>query len=142
MSIIQRLRDHIATCPLLDQLAPLHVDGVKSDPTNYSIDTIPGEIVQEKYLDGSSTRVYPFAFSLMDYAPEDVDRIAASGFFEEFADWLEGSEEQMTLDDGQQVDHLRAVNWGYLQETDPGNSTALYQVQCELKYFQEEKEHG
>lgn len=138
MSIIQRLRDHIATCPLLDQQAPLHVDGVKSEPTNYSIDTIPGEIVQESYMDGSSTRVYPFAFSLMGYASEDVDRMNASGFFEEFADWLEESEEQMVLDDGQQVDHLRAVNWGCLEEIDPGNSVARYQVLCELQYYQED----
>lgn len=137
MSLIKRLREHFSACPLLNENAPLHVDGLKPDPENYSIAPKGGETVLEEYLDGSCLKRSAFVFSIMGHGTEDSDRMAASALLEEVAAWMERGEKLPVMDDGQKAQRLRATGGPVLKETGGNGATAAYEMQCELQYFEE-----
>lgn len=138
-SIISAIRDYIATYTELDANAPVWVDFVGPVPKEYSVMPIAGGRVLETYLNGSSTREYPFAFRSVESTADDLARLENSGFFETFADWLEEQTDAgnfPTMNEGQTPELIEALGWGYLYEE--GNSdTGIYQVQCRLVYKQD-----
>jgi hypothetical protein len=138
MSIIEAIQDYIKDCTELDVGAPVWVNYLGNEPVEYSIVPIPGSRILETYLDGSSLRVYPFAFQSVESTADDLERLGTQGFYEAFADWLE---EQTTvgnlpvLDYNKQSELLEATGWGYLfQEGE--SATGIYQIQCQLQYIQ------
>lgn len=137
MSRMGRLREHFFTCPLLEENAPVHVDGLKPDPENYSIAPLGGETLLEEYLDGSCLRKMPFVFSAMRYGTQDSDRMAASALLEEVAAWMERAENLPVMDEGQRAERLRATESPVLKETGGNGATAAYEMKCELHYFEE-----
>lgn len=139
MSIINGLRTYLATYSGLKSGAPLWVDYLGSDPTQYAVVPLAGGKIVESYIDGSSLREFPFAFQSMESTADDLERLENNGFFETFADWLETQTEAgtfPTLSTGQTPELIEATGWGYLYEQ--GNSdTGIYQIQCRLVYKQE-----
>jgi hypothetical protein len=138
-TIIEALKTYIATYPYLKANAPLSVNFLGIDPTEYSINPLPGETVLERNLDNSSVRVYPFALTSMESTADDLERIATSGFYETLSDWFESqtnAETLPTLPTGKTARRLEAIGAGYLfQEGSSG--TGVYQIQCKLTYEQD-----
>jgi hypothetical protein len=139
MSIIQSVRTHLATYTGLKTGAPLWVDFLGNNPSEYAVIPLAGSKVIESYINGSSQREFPFAFQSMESTADDLERLENSGFFETFADWLETQSEAgtlPTLGTGQTSELIEATGWGYLYEQ--GNSdTGVYQIQCRLVYDQD-----
>lgn len=138
MSTIDAVREYIANFAGLANEAVVSVDYIGNDPVHYAIITLPGARVLETYLNGATEREYPFAFQAMLSTADDLERVANSGFYEDFADWLEEQTEAgnfPALDEGKTPTLIQAIGWGYIQ--DAGESgTAVYQITCRLVYDQ------
>lgn len=139
--IIDGLRTYIRKCPALrkyNKAVKVNVDYLEDKPTTYSIEEVPSDIVIQKYVDGSSKRQYVFVFASRESYSEDViDNINNSGFYEDFAEWLEEQNNNNNLPsigDNKEVLKIEAITNGYAFKTDV--DTARYQIQCRIIYLQ------
>lgn len=139
--IIDGLRTYIRKCPALrkyNKAVKVNVDYLEDKPTTYSIEEVPSDIVIQKYVDGSSKRQYVFVFASRESYSEDViDNINNSGFYEDFAEWLEeqnNNDNLPSIGDNKEVLKIEAITNGYAFKTDV--DTARYQIQCRIIYLQ------
>lgn len=140
MSIISALRTYMATYPALASGALLLVDRLGETPIQYAIIPQAGDRVVEAYIDGSSTREFPFLFRSMESTADDLERIETSGFYEALADWFEAQTEagvftSLSLGTGKTPEKIEADGWGYLYE-EGQSATGVYQIRCRLTYGQ------
>lgn len=139
MSLITSVRTYLATYSGLATGAPIWVDLLGSNPTEYSISPLAGARIVENYIDGSTVREFPFAFSSSESTADNLERLDNIGFYETFADWLESQTNAGTLPtlaSGKTATKIEALGWGYLfQEGE--SSTGIYQIQCKLTYDQQ-----
>lgn len=138
MSIIAAIRDYIKTYAGLDVDAPVWVGHLGPNPTEYAVVPLAGVRTLESYINGSSLKEYPFAFQSAEYTADDLARVESSGFFEEFADWLDSqtkAEIFPALGANQTAELIEATGWGYLIEQGQSD-TGIYQIQCRLVYQQ------
>lgn len=139
MSLIDSVRTYLATYSELTTGAPLWVDYLGQVPVEYSISPLPGARIVETYLDNSTLREFPFAFSSTESTADDLERLANVGFYEAFADWLESQTEAgtlPTLESGKTAEIIESSGWGYLFEQGE-SQTGIYQIQCRLVYQQD-----
>lgn len=139
MSIIESLQAFIATCPAINAFSDLHVDGLEPGAVNYSIDTLPGSRILMQDLAGNKTREFPFALTSREATVDDLARITNSGFYEQFADWLEEQTDDDNLPDlgtKRTAESIEATSWGYLYQRDENDQTAIYQIICKMTYTQ------
>lgn len=132
--MLERLREHFAACPLLEENAPIHVDGLRPEPVNYALGALGGETVAEEYVDGSSLKRFPFAFSAMLYGLEDGDRLESDALMETLAAWMEAPENLPLLEEGQKANRMRVPERGGRTDTSGGDAFAAYRMKCELEY--------
>ncbi len=139
MTVIESIRTYIATYSGLASGKPLWVDYLGQTPTEYSISPLAGGRIVEKYINNSTLREFPFAFSSMESTADNLERLENIGFYEAFADWLETQTNAGTLPtlaSGKTATAIEATGWAYLYQ--PGESqTGIYQIQCKLTYEQE-----
>lgn len=138
MAIIQAIRDYIATCPLLKDGAILSVDRLDAERISYTVDTTPCEPILQKYTDGGSKRQFLFVFASREkYGERVLENIANSGFYDDFADWIEQNTWNGVFPDLGEYRTpyaMEIVSSGYAYDTD--NDTARYQIQLRLVYTQ------
>lgn len=141
MTVIESIKNFIKDCPCFEELANVNVDFLPDEPDSYSIEEVPAEPIVETYLDGSSVRQFVFVFaSRLRYSDEIRNNIDNSGFYEDFADWLEECTENETLpvmSDGKTPRSIEAISSGYLFDISGDLSNARYQIQCRLIYDKE-----
>ena len=90
MSIIESVRDFISGCPLLKNGILLNVDRLGDSEIEYTIDSDITDPILRRYTDGSSLRQFNFVFASREkYGADTLQNIANSGFYEDFADWIE-----------------------------------------------------
>ena len=138
MSVLSAVQTYIKNYSGLATGAPVWVNNLGVNPTEYGIVPLPGSRVVEWYLDKSSLREFSFAFELVNSTADDVERLKSSDFFETFADWLESqteSEAFPTLGAKQTAYKIEALGWGYLDQQGESN-TGIYLIQCKLTYQQ------
>jgi len=139
MSIISSLKTYIATCPSLGTDPLLSINYLDQGKTNYSIVPLPGARIIETDLVGNTVREYPFAFQSMESTAAELERLENSGFYEDFADWLETqtlAEIFPSMGTGKTPTKIEATVGGSLYEQ--GNTdTGIYQIQCLLAYDQD-----
>jgi hypothetical protein len=112
MSIIEAIQTYLKSYSNLESGAPVWVDYLGSSPVEYSIQPLPGSIVLESYINGSSLRSYAFAFQSMESTADDLERLGTQGFYEEFAEWMElqtENEHLPTLDSGKTALSIEAT---------------------------------
>ena len=138
--IIDGLRTYIRKCPALrkyNKAVKVNVDYLEDKPTTYSIEEVPSDVVIQKHVDGSSKRQYVFVFASRESYSEDViDNINNSGFYEDFAEWLEeqtNNDNLPFIGDDKEVLKIEAMTNGYAFKTDV--DTARYQIQCRMIYM-------
>ncbi len=139
MSVIESVQTYIAAYASLKAGAPLWVDNLDGNATEYSISPLAGSRIVATDLAGNTEREFAFAFSSTESTADDLERVANIGFYENFAEWLESQTEAgtlPTLDSGKTATKIEALGWGYLYA--PGESgTGIYQIQCKLTYEQD-----
>jgi hypothetical protein len=143
MTVLESIRTYILTIPFLKD-GKIGIDYLGVEAGDYSINDVPTEIVIKKYLDGSSLRAKAFTFTSKEmYSVEYLNNLSNSGFYEDFANWLE---EQTylgnlpTMATGLQAESIQALSNGYLFDVDTTGDKAQYQIQCQLVYFKEKPE--
>lgn len=141
MSIIESIRDFISGCPLLKNGVLLNVDRLGDTEIEYTID---GEItnpILRQYVDGSSLRQFNFIFASREkYGSDTLQNIANSGFYEDFADWIENQSNSGNLpilDKYRIPQYIEVQSGGYVFDTD--DSTARYQIQLNFVYYQDRR---
>lgn len=138
MTIIQAVRDYVATCPLLAG-GTVHVDFLSPEEGCYSVDVTPGEPVVKQYMDGSSVRQFLFRVTSRALYGDDIrQNLDNIGFFEQFAEWVEEQNLFRSLPDlgpGKKCRQLEVTTSGYVFEEN--TNYACYQIQCRLTYLQE-----
>jgi hypothetical protein len=138
MTVIADLKTYLATYSGLKSGAPVWVDYLGADPTQYSISPLAGEQVSEWYVDGKSERQFPFAFQSVESTADELERLETNGFFELFAKWLEDQTNTgvlPTLSGNKVATKIEALGWAYLYQQGQSD-TGIYQVQCRLTYDQ------
>jgi hypothetical protein len=137
MTILSSLKTYLKTYSGLETDAPVWVNFLGSNPTQYSIVPIPGEKIVESYINGSSLREYPFLFQSMESTADEAERLENVGFYEAFSDWLETQTKAgvlPTLGTNQTAIEIEAMI-GYLFEQGESDR-AVYQIECKLTYEQ------
>ncbi len=141
MTIIESIRDFIAGCPLLKNGVLLNVDRLGATEIEYTVD---GEItnpVLRQYTDGSSLRQFEFVFASRErYGADTLQNIANSGFYEDFADWIESQSNVGNLpklDKYRVPQYIEVLSGGYVFDSD--DSIARYQIQLKFVYYQDRR---
>ena len=141
MAIIESIRDFIAGCPLLKNGVLLNVDRLGATEIEYTVD---GEItnpVLRQYTDGSSLRQFEFVFASRErYGADTLQNIANSGFYEDFADWIESQSNVGNLpklDKYRVPQYIEVLSGGYVFDSD--DSIARYQIQLKFVYYQDRR---
>ena len=141
MTVIESVKNFIAQCPYLDELACVNVDFLPENPDTYSIEEVPTQTVLRRYLDGGSLRQFTFVFAArLRYSDEVRNNIDNSGFYEDFAAWLEECTENENLPvmaSGYSPEKIEALSNGYLFDISGDITNARYQIQCRLTYEKE-----
>lgn len=141
MAVIESIRDFIAGCPLLKSGVLLNVDRLGATSIEYTVD---GEItnpVLRQYTDGSSLRQFEFVFASRErYGADTLQNIANSGFYEDFADWIETQSNAGNLPELGKYrvpQYIEVLSGGYVFDSD--DSTARYQIQLKFVYYQDRR---
>lgn len=141
MAVIESIRNFIADCPLLKNGVLLNVDRLGATEIEYTVD---GEItnpVLRQYTDGSSLRQFEFVFASREkYGADTLQNIANSGFYEDFADWIETQSDSGNLpelDKCRVPQYIEVLSGGYVFDSD--DSTARYQIQLKFVYYQDRR---
>lgn len=138
--IIESIRNFIRTCPHLqtfDSITRVNVNYLDDEADSYSIEEVPCEPILKKYVGGSSTRQYQFVFtSRNSYGSDVLQNIDNSGFYQNFADWIETQNNLgnlPTLGTGFNSLEIKTTSTGYAFSVT--EDSAQYQIQLRLKYF-------
>ena len=141
MTIIESIREYISGCPLLKNGVLLNVDRLGDTEIEYTVD---GEItnpILRRYTDGSSLRQFNFVFASREkYGADTLQNIANSGFYEDFADWIETQSNAGNLpelDEYRVPQYIEVQSDSYIFDTD--DSTARYQIQLNFVYYQDRR---
>ncbi|MDE6833833.1 MAG: hypothetical protein K2J39_06285 [Ruminococcus sp.] len=141
MSIIESVRDFISGCPLLKNGILLNVDRLGDSEIEYTIDSDITDSILRRYTDGSSLRQFNFIFASREkYGADTLQNIANSGFYEDFADWIEtqsNSGSLPILGKYRIPQYIEVQSDGYVFDTD--DSTARYQIQLKFVYYQDRR---
>ena len=141
MKIIESVQTFIQECPLIPEFSRLCVDYLPDGINTYSVEEVPAQAITRAYIDGSTERQFLFVFaSRLFYSEELRNNIDNSGFFEDFAEWLEEQTDKDNLPEleaGKTATKIEAISSGYLFDVSGDLSNARYQIQCRLTYDQE-----
>lgn len=141
MSIIESVRNFISGCPLLKNDVLLNVDRLGDSEIEYTIDGEITDPILRRYTDGSSLRQFNFIFASREkYGADTLQNIANSGFYEDFADWIETQSNAGNLpilDKYRIPQYIEVQSNNYIFDTD--DSTARYQIQLKFIYYQDRR---
>ena len=139
-AIIEMVRDWVASCPLVDENAILGVDRLGADPVEYTVDTVPCNPVTSQYVDGSQRRQFLFVFASRNKYSGTAQNIANSEFYDRFSDWVAQKNKKREfpeMGEYRTAQRVEIVTSGYAYDT--GDSTARYQIQLRLTYYQDRR---
>lgn len=142
--IIEAIRDFIKLCPYLqefegvDGLVKVNVDYLEESATVYSIEEVPVEPIVKKYINGDSVRQFQFIFASREpYGADVLQNISNSGFYEDFANWIEvqNNNNLPLLADGYESQEIKVLSPGYAFAVSVDQ--ARYQIELRLKYYKQ-----
>lgn len=143
MLIIESVRNFIKKCPKIktfDDAVAVNINYLNEKPDTYSIEEVPVNPIVKRYVGGGTLRQKVFVFCSRNSYGEDVfNNINNSGFYEEFAEWIEEMNtrgELPKLDVNKEAQKIEIITNGYAMETDMNLSR--YQIEFRLTYLQED----
>lgn len=125
------------TCPLLKKhgVTALGFAGMDAKKRSMSILNTKGELVIERYCDGSCDMQYPFALIYRSPEIDTAGKLAAQELIDGVAEWLT-DEDNLPEVDGVQVQKIsRADTCALISEDEDG---ATFQGSFALEYYKEE----
>lgn len=138
MKIIESIRNWIRGCPLIDDDLRVNVDWLPENAKEYTIDSVPGDAVVKRYLDGSAQKQALFVFGSREpYGSDVLQNVDNSGFYEDFCGWVEEQNDAGNLpllETGKTPIKVDVLSTAYVFQSDA--ETARYQIQCRLLYME------
>ena len=135
--IIDKLRDYMRTCPLLNE-GKINVDYLGDKTGEYTIDVMIETPVIKRYADGGSLRQINFVFGSREYYGADIlTNLDNSGFYEAFSEWVEDQNKLNvlpSLEGENTAQSIECLSPGYLFDNQA--DLARYQIQMRLTYYQ------
>ena len=142
MNIIEALRQWLSDSPVF-AAQRLDIDCLASDPESYSIDSVPTERIQKRYMDGATVRRQLFTISSRAYWGPDLNQQRENiELFEDLEAWLDEQDAfglLPPLGAKRRARSLNVLSSAYPIDEEDGDqgSTARYQIQFDLIYLQE-----
>lgn len=137
--IIDKIREYMLVCPLLDEFGKINIDYLGVKPTEYTIDSQPTTEVIKNYVDGGKLKQYVFVFGSREYyGPDELQNIENSGFYERLSRWFEEQTNIGNLPDlgeGKDSIKIESLTSGYLLSAN--EDSARYQIQARLVYYED-----
>ena len=137
MNFTEIILRKLQTCPLLKKggVTAIGFAGMDAKKRSMSILNTEGELVIERYCDGSCEMQYPFALIYRSPEIDTAGKLAAQELIDSVADWLT-DEENIPSVDGVQVQKIsRADTCTLISEDEDG---AVFQGSFALEYFKED----
>ena len=137
MNFTEIILRKLQTCPLLKKggVTAIGFAGMDAKKRSMSILNTKGELVIERYCDGSCDMQFPFALIYRSPEIDTAGKLAAQELIDNVADWLT-DEENLPEIDGVQVQKIsRADTCALISEDEDG---ATFQGSFALEYFMEE----
>ncbi len=137
MNFTEIILRKLQTCPLLKKggVTAIGFAGMDAKKRSMSILNTKGELVIERYCDGSCDMQFPFALIYRSPEIDTAGKLAAQELIDNVADWLT-DEENLPEIDGVQVQKIsRADTCALISEDEDG---ATFQGSFALEYFKEE----
>lgn len=144
MSKIQKFREFLKACPLMDDFAEIHIDWTDAEAGNIGIMPTGESIIRrEEDICGNVTLYKQYNLSLyaMDFTVNDVIRLETSGWLEDFTAWIEAQSANHRIPifgDNPDTEYITAQN-GMLFELSDNGRTGRYQVQIQCFYEKQYK---
>ncbi|MDE7230806.1 MAG: hypothetical protein K2N56_10040, partial [Oscillospiraceae bacterium] len=129
-TILRKLQD----CPLLKEhgVTALGFAGMDAKKRSMSILNTKGELVIERYCDGSCDMQYPFALIYRSPEIDTAGKLAAQELIDDVAEWLT-DEDNLPKVEGVQVQKIsRADTCALISEDEDG---ATFQGSFALEYY-------
>lgn len=139
-SILESVKDFVETCPYLVDI-DLHIDQTDEQPVSYSIQT-SGLIKLSEDVCGNQNWQYNALLQSREYTADDLSRLNASEFTENFIFWTEEQNMQKSfpkLGEDRIVTHMSADN-GILLALDEDGDRGIYQIQLHIFFDIETEE--
>ena len=138
---IKAVQEWLKTCPLvagqLGNNVAFHIDYLPEDTTQFSIEDSPGDPVLQEFFSGRRKAKNYVLASRMEYSESIAQQAANSGFWDDFADWIEAQSDAHNLPDlgeGRTAERVAVTNSGYIVTSEDG--TCRFQIQSRLEYYQ------
>lgn len=139
-SILESVKDFVETCPYLADI-DLHIDQTDEQPVSYSIQT-SGLIKLSEDVCGNQNWQYNALLQSREYTADDLSRLNASEFTENFIFWTEEQNMQRRfpkLGKNRIVTNMSADN-GILLALDEDGDRGIYQIQLHIFFDIETEE--
>lgn len=89
MSIIESLKNYLATCPELSE-KEININYLSQKPDSFAIDNVAKNPIVKRYIGGETIRQYCFLLAgRVVYDQDTKSNLAVSSFFEKFEKWIE-----------------------------------------------------
>ena len=138
---IKAVQEWLKTGPLvagqLGNNVAFHIDYLPEDTTQFSIEDSPGDPVLQEFFSGRRKAKNYVLASRMEYSESIAQQAANSGFWDDFADWIEAQSDAHNLPDlgeGRTAERVAVTNSGYIVTSEDG--TCRFQIQIRLEYYQ------
>lgn len=131
-SLLEAMREYVGQYP---NITDLHIDQTDLEPVNYSIQT-SGLVKLNEDVCGNQKWQYNALLQSREYTADDLSRLNASAFTEDFIFWIE---EQNSIENYPQLAEnfnptsIKADN-GMLLALDEDGDRGLYQIQIHLTF--------
>ena len=136
---IKAVQEWLKTCPLvagqLGNNVAFHIDYLPEDTTQFSIEDSPGDPVLQEFFSGRRKAKNYVLASRMEYSESIAQQAANSGFWDDFADWIEAQSDAHNLPDlgeGRTAERVAVTNSIVTSE----DGTCRFQIQIRLEYYQ------
>ncbi len=133
-SLLETMKNFVQMYPNMAEL-DLHYDQTDSEPVNYSIQT-SGLVKLGEDILGNQTWQYNALLQSREYTADDLSRLNASAFTENFIWWIEeqnASRNYPILAENFTPTGIKADN-GMLLYLDEDGDRGLYQIQIHLNF--------
>lgn len=136
-SLLEAMKEYVLQYPNLGDI-DLHIDQTESEPVNYSIQT-SGLVKLSEDVCGNQTWQYNALLQSREYTADDLSRLNASAFTEDFIFWIEkqnSSRNYPELAGNFEPISISADN-GILLALDEDGDRGLYQTQIHFTFEEE-----
>ena len=133
---IAKLREYLMTviAELKENYEQLNINFLSNEPDNYSLDRIPVQPSQEKWIIGTVVEKDVFNFkSRMNYSADVISNIENIGFYETFEKKIKQKNDNNELPEIDGVQSIKCLNAGTLNRAN--TNTAEFEIQVQIEYI-------